>query len=106
MHAGAALPVTAYDRGGANKIADGVLRTFDSQIDPPTGTIKARALFPNWEKALYPNQFVNVGLLVDTHKDVTVMPTAGIAVSKGVTPSRLLLDIGVHDDAVIAQQFL
>jgi multidrug efflux system membrane fusion protein len=78
MQAGAALPVTAYDRGGANKIADGVLQTFDSQIDPTTGTIKARALFPNQEKALYPNQFVNVGLLVDTHKDVTVMPTAGI----------------------------
>jgi multidrug efflux system membrane fusion protein len=78
MQAGAALPVTAYDRSGANKIADGVLQTFDSQIDPTTGTIKARALFPNQEKALYPNQFVNVGLLVDTHKDVTVMPTPGI----------------------------
>jgi multidrug efflux system membrane fusion protein len=78
MQAGATLPVTAYDRGGANKIADGVLQTFDSQIDPTTGTIKARAVFPNQEKALYPNQFVNVGLLVDTHKDVTVMPTAGI----------------------------
>jgi len=78
MQDGAALPVTAYDRGGANKIADGVLQTFDSQIDPTTGTIKARALFPNQEKVLYPNQFVNVGLLVDTHKDVTVMPTAGI----------------------------
>src|SRR6201991_4989555 len=62
----ASLPVTAYDRGGANKIADGVLQTFDSQIDPTTGTIKARAQFPNQDKALYPNQFVNVGLLVDT----------------------------------------
>jgi membrane fusion protein, multidrug efflux system len=78
MQDGAALPVTAYDRGGANKIADGVLQTFDSQIDPTTGTIKARALFPNQERVLYPNQFVNVRLLVDTHKDVTVMPTAGI----------------------------
>jgi multidrug efflux system membrane fusion protein len=78
MQDGAKLPVTAYDRGGTNKIADGVLQTFDSQIDPTTGTIKARALFPNQQRALYPNQFVNVGLLVDTQKDVTVMPTAGI----------------------------
>lgn len=78
MRDGATLPVTAYDRGAANKIADGVLQTFDSQIDPTTGTIKARALFPNQERTLYPNQFVNIGLLVDTHKDVTVMPTAGV----------------------------
>ena len=78
MQDGATLPVTAYDRSGANKIADGILQTFDSQIDPTTGTIKARALFPNQEKVLYPNQFVNIGLLVDTHKDVTVMPAAGI----------------------------
>jgi len=78
MQGGATLPVTAYDRSGANKIADGILQTFDSQIDPTTGTIKARALFPNQGRVLYPNQFVNVGLLVDTHKDVTVMPTAGI----------------------------
>jgi multidrug efflux system membrane fusion protein len=78
MQDGATLPVTAYDRSGANKLADGVLQTFDSQIDPTTGTIKARALFPNQPQVLYPNQFVNIGLLVDTHKDVTVMPTAGI----------------------------
>ena len=78
MQGGATLPVTAYDRSGANKIADGILQTFDSQIDPTTGTIKARALFPNQGRVLYPNQFVNVGLLVDTHKDITVMPTAGI----------------------------
>jgi multidrug efflux system membrane fusion protein len=75
---GAVLPATAYDRSGANKIADGALSTFDSQIDPTTGTIKLRALFPNESKALYPNQFVNVRLLIDTHKDVTTMSTAGI----------------------------
>jgi multidrug efflux system membrane fusion protein len=75
---GAVLPTTAYDRGGANKIADGSLQTFDSQIDPTTGTIKLRAQFPNESKALYPNQFVNVRLLLDTHKGVTTMPTAGV----------------------------
>ena len=61
-----------------DKIADGTLQTFDSQIDPTTGTIKLRAQFPNETKTLYPNQFVNVQLLLDTHKDVTTMPTAGV----------------------------
>jgi membrane fusion protein, multidrug efflux system len=78
LQAGAALPATAYDRSGATKIADGMLQTFDSQIDPTTGTIKLRAQFPNENKALYPNQFVNVQLLLDTHKDVTTMTTAGV----------------------------
>jgi membrane fusion protein, multidrug efflux system len=75
---GAVLPATAYDRSGANKIADGTLQTFDSQIDPTTGTIKLRAQFPNESRTLYPNQFVNVRLLLDTHKGVTTMSTAGI----------------------------
>jgi multidrug efflux system membrane fusion protein len=78
MQGGAVLPAMAYDRSGATKIADGTLQTFDSQIDPTTGTIKARAQFANDTKVLYPNQFVNVRLLVDTHKDVTTMSTAGI----------------------------
>ena len=75
---GAVLPATAYDRSGATKIADGTLQTFDSQIDPTTGTIKLRAQFPNETETLYPNQFVNIRLLLDTHKDVTTMSTAGI----------------------------
>ena len=78
MQAGATLPAAAYDRSGASKIADGTLQTFDSQIDPTTGTIKARAQFANDAKTLYPNQFVNIRLLVDTHKDVTTISTAGI----------------------------
>jgi multidrug efflux system membrane fusion protein len=78
LQEGAVLPATAFDRGGGNKIADGTLQTFDSQIDPTTGTIKLRAQFPNETEALYPNQFVNIQLLLDTHKDVTIMPTAGV----------------------------
>jgi multidrug efflux system membrane fusion protein len=78
LQAGAVLPATAYDRSGAAKIADGTLQTFDSQIDPTTGTIKLRAEFPNDSKVLYPNQFVNIRLLLDTHKDVATMSTAGI----------------------------
>ena len=78
LQQGAELPAMAFDRSGANKIADGTLQTFDSQIDPTTGTIKLRAQFPNDTRTLYPNQFVNVRLLLDTHKDVTTMSTAGI----------------------------
>ncbi|WP_024506608.1 MdtA/MuxA family multidrug efflux RND transporter periplasmic adaptor subunit [Bradyrhizobium sp. ARR65] len=78
LQSGAVLPVSALDRGGANKLADGTLQTFDSQIDQTTGTIKLRAQFPNDQRTLYPNQFVNVRLLLDTHKDVTTMSTAGI----------------------------
>ena len=75
---GAVLPATAYDRSGTNKIAEGTLQTFDSQIDPTTGTIKLRAQFPNDGRTLYPNQFVNVRLLLDTHQDVTTISTAGV----------------------------
>jgi membrane fusion protein, multidrug efflux system len=78
IQTGAVLPATALDRTGANKIADGSLQTFDSQIDPTTGTIKLRAQFPNEDRLLYPNQFVNIRLLLDTHKGVTTMSTAGI----------------------------
>jgi multidrug efflux system membrane fusion protein len=78
IQAGAVLPATAYDRSGASKIADGTLQTFDSQIDQTTGTIKLRAQFTNDTRALYPNQFVNIRLLLDTHKDVTTISTAGV----------------------------
>ena len=75
---GAVMPTAAYDRSGANKLADGSLQTFDSQIDPTTGTIKLRAHFENEGPPLYPNQFVNTRLLLDPHKDATTMSTAGI----------------------------
>jgi multidrug efflux system membrane fusion protein len=78
IQAGAVLPATAYDRSGASKIADGTLQTFDSQIDQTTGTIKLRAQFANDTRVLYPNQFVNIRLLLDTHKDVTTISTAGV----------------------------
>ena len=78
IQAGAVLPATAYDRSGASKIADGTLQTFDSQIDQTTGTIKLRAQFTNDTRVLYPNQFVNIRLLLDTHKDVTTISTAGV----------------------------
>lgn len=78
LRAGAVLTVGAYDRNSVNKLDDGTLQTFDSQIDPTTGTIKLRALFANAASNLYPNQFVNVRLLVDQHKDVAVVPVAAV----------------------------
>jgi len=78
IQAGAVLPATALDRAGSTKIADGSVLTFDSQIDTTTGTIRLRASFPNKDRLLFPNQFVNIRLLLDTHKDVTTMSTAGI----------------------------
>jgi membrane fusion protein, multidrug efflux system len=97
LASGAVLPVTALDRGGANKLADGSLQTFDSQIDPTTGTIKLRAQFPNDPRALYPNQFVNIRLLLDTHKDVTTMSTSGI--QRGVPGTFVYL---VNPDSTVS----
>jgi membrane fusion protein, multidrug efflux system len=73
-----ALPVTAFDRSGAVKLATGELRILDNQIDTTTGTLKLRAEFANQEDTLFPNQFVNIELLVDTLRGVTVMPTAAV----------------------------
>jgi len=72
------LTVDAYDRTQQTKIADGTLLTIDNQIDTTTGTVKLRADFPNKDGALFPNQFVNVRLLVTTQHNVTLIPTSGI----------------------------
>jgi multidrug efflux system membrane fusion protein len=72
------LPLTAFDRSGSNKLAAGKLKTIDNQIDTSTGTVKLRAEFANDDEALFPNQFVNVRLLVDTRKGATVVPSAAI----------------------------
>lgn len=94
MQTGAVLPVTANDRSGLNKLAEGDLHTFDSQIDPTTGTIKLRALFPNDNRNLFPNQFVNIELQVDQHKDVAILP--GAAVQRGV-PGTFVYVINADD---------
>lgn len=74
----AGLPVTAYDRAGGTVIGTGTLITLDNLIDPTTGTVKAKASFANHEGALFPNQFVNVVLLVDTLKNQIVVPTTAV----------------------------
>jgi len=77
MHAGAQLKVEADDRNG-KKIDQGLLESVDNQIDPTTGTVKLRATFANREGSLFPNQFINVRLLVEEKQGVTLMPTAAV----------------------------
>ncbi len=72
---GAGLPVAAYDRAGGVVLARGALATLDNQIDTTTGTVKAKATFANAGMALFPNQFVNVVLLVDTLHGQVIVPT-------------------------------
>jgi multidrug efflux system membrane fusion protein len=74
----AKLTVEAYDRSDQHKIAAGTLLTLDNQIDTTTGTVKARASFANKDSALFPNQFVNTRLLVNTLTGVTLIPTAAV----------------------------
>jgi multidrug efflux system membrane fusion protein len=78
LRAGARLPVAAYDRAGATELAAGVLATIDNQIDPTTGTVRLKAQFDNSDERLFPNQFVNIRLLVDTVRDATVIPSAAV----------------------------
>jgi multidrug efflux system membrane fusion protein len=78
VRAGKHLTVDAFDRAQQKKIATGTLQTLDNQIDTATGTLKLKALFPNEEDSLFPNQFVNARLLVDTHRDVALLPNPAI----------------------------
>jgi multidrug efflux system membrane fusion protein len=72
------LVVDAFDRAQQKKIATGSLLTLDNMIDTTTGTVKLKAIFPNEDNSLFPNQFVNARLLVDTQQGATLIPTAAI----------------------------
>jgi multidrug efflux system membrane fusion protein len=78
LNAGQQLGVDAYDRNGKKKLAQGTLLTVDNQIDQTTGTLKLKAIFPNEDNSLFPNQFVNTRLLVEMKKEVTIVPVAAI----------------------------
>src|SRR5579859_7440639 len=78
MKKGAPIVVEAYDRDNTTKLAAGKLLTIDNQIDTTTGTYKLKAVFDNAKNELFPNQFVNVHLLVDTKKNVVLVPTTAI----------------------------
>jgi membrane fusion protein, multidrug efflux system len=78
MRAGATLPVTAWDKTNTQRLATGTLQSIDSQIDTTTGTIRLKAIFPNDDQALFPQQFVNVVLLLDTLHNATLIPQSGV----------------------------
>jgi multidrug efflux system membrane fusion protein len=90
----ATLPVDAYDRDGKVKLASGKLLTIDNQIDPATGTIKLKAEFPNDDSALFPNQFVNVRMHVDTLEGALIVPTP--AVQRGA-PGTFVYRVNAND---------
>lgn len=81
LSAGVHLKVEAYDREDKNKLATGTLLTVDNQIDAATGTSRLKAVFSNSDSALFPNQFVNCRMLLDTKKAATIIP--GAAVQRG-----------------------
>ncbi len=78
LQAGEKLTVDAYDRTGKTKLAAGSLVSVDNQIDLATGTVKLKAQFSNDGNRLFPNQFVNVRMLLEVRHDVTIIPTAAV----------------------------
>ena len=78
LRSGDQIPVEAFDRTLTNKLATGTLENIDNQIDTTTGTFKLRAVFSNEDDSLYPNQFVNVRMLLDTESQDIVIPTSSI----------------------------
>ena len=98
VKAGANLEVRVLDRTQKNELAVGKLDTHDNLIDITTGTVKLRAVFDNKDDALFPNQFVNIRLLVDTVKDATVVPVA--AIQRG-TPGTFVYLVKADDTVEI-----
>ena len=80
LGSGAAIPATAFNRANVEKLAEGRLITYDSQVDVTTGTIKMRATFDNPKGALFPQQFVNVRLLIDTLTGVSLAPNPAVQI--------------------------
>jgi len=78
LKTGKPLPVEAYDREMKQRLAVGSLLTVDNQIDPTTGTVRLKAIFPNEGNELFPNQFVNARLLVEVRHGVTVVPASAV----------------------------
>ncbi len=78
LKTGERLPVEAYDREMKQRLATGSLLTVDNQIDPTTGTVRLKAIFPNEKNELFPNQFVNARLLVEVKREAIVVPASAI----------------------------
>jgi len=97
LRAGSPLPVEAYNREQKTRLATGKLLTVDNQIDPTTGTIKLKAQFLNEDGNLFPNQFVNVRLQLDTLRGATLVPAA--AVQRGAQGTFVYV---LKDDRTVA----
>jgi multidrug efflux system membrane fusion protein len=112
LSTGAVLEADAWDRSQTNKLASGKLATVDNQVDTTTGTVKLRAMFDNTDLKLFPNQFVNIRLLVDTLQNQTVVPVAAIQrgasgtfvfiVGTDKTVSQRSVKLGVQDGDKVA----
>ena len=87
LHGGGQLPVDAFDRDNTTKIASGILASIDNQIDTTTGTYRLKARFNNENNILYPNQFVNMHLLVDTKKNLTLSPLQRFSAGPTLRPT-------------------
>jgi multidrug efflux system membrane fusion protein len=96
LRAGIALPVDAYNRDKTEKLSSGKLLTVDNTIDATTGTSKLKAIFDNNDNALFPNQFVNIRLLVDTQANQVIVPE--VAVQQGANGPFVYM---VGDDAKV-----
>jgi membrane fusion protein, multidrug efflux system len=96
----AKLPVDAYDRAALKKIATGTLLTLDNQIDTTTGTVKGRASFVNKDASLFPNEFVNTRLLVNTLQGVTIVPSSAIQHNGNASFVYVIQDNTAHQRSV------
>src|SRR5271165_944615 len=101
LHDGAILKVEAYDKPNIAKLADGKLLTIDNAIDTTTGTVKLRAQFANADGSLFPNQFVNIELLVDLLQNQIVIPNSAVHMGapKGVLTNFVYL---VNEDSTVS----
>jgi multidrug efflux system membrane fusion protein len=96
MRRNPALPVDALDRTNESQIASGKLEATDNQIDTTTGTLKLRALFDNKDSSLFPNQFVNAHLLLNTLQNVILIPSSAIQHNADVAYVFLIQDNVAH----------
>lgn len=78
LQVGEKIAVQAWDRGQTRRLAEGRVLTTDNQIDTATGTLRVKAEFPNRDGSLFPNQFVNIRLLLEKHSDVLAVPAAAV----------------------------
>lgn len=114
MHSGNKMSVDALDRAQQHELAKGALLTLDNQVDTTTGTVKLKAVFPNQDLTLFPNQFVNARLLVDTQQNAALVPTAAIqrnaqgafvyVIKNNQTAAMQTVTVGTTDGNVAAVQ--